>query len=73
MLRRGEHFRGWANLSDAAGVEDKDAICEACEESGIVGDENHREAQLLPEGAKELQDFFLCCWVEGCRRFIGNN
>ncbi len=73
MLWRGEHVCGWANFSDASGVEDKDAIREACEQSGIVGDENHREAELLPKGPEELQDFLLRCGVEGRGRFIGDD
>ncbi len=73
MLGRGEHLCCWTNFGDASGVEDEDAICEACEESGIVCDENHREAELLLEGPEELQNFLLRGGVEGRRRFIGND
>src|SRR5580658_2380131 len=69
MLRRVEHFCCGANFSDTARVEDQDAIRKAGEESGIVRDKNHSEAELLPEGAKELQDFLLRGGVErrgGC-------
>src|SRR5271168_1439683 len=72
MLRRGKHFRGWADLSDAARVQDKDAICEAGEQRGIVSDENHPNAELLPKSSKELQDFLLSCGVEGRGGFIGH-
>ena len=73
MLGRGEHFRCGANFGDAAGVEDKDAIREAGEESGIVSDENHGEAELLLESPKELEDFLLGGGVEGRGWFIGNH
>ena len=64
MLGRGEHFRCGTNFGDAAGVENKDAIREAGEESGIVSDENHGEAELLLESPKELEDILLGGRVE---------
>ena len=73
MLWRREHICGWANLSDASGVEDQDVIREVCEESGIVGDENHGEAKLLLKGPEELQNFLLGRGVEGRGGFIGND
>src|SRR5271155_3449662 len=72
MLRRGKHLCGWADLSDATRVEDKDAIREAGEQRGIMSDENHRNAALLPKSSKELQDFLLSCGGEGRSGFIGN-
>jgi hypothetical protein len=66
-------LRCGTNFGDAACVEDKDAIGKASEESGIVRDKNHREAELLPERAKELQDFLLSGGVERRGGFIGND
>src|SRR5580692_965777 len=73
MLRRIKHLRAGTYFSDAPRVENKDAICKAGEESGIVRNKNHGEAELLPEGAKELQDFLLCGGVEGRGGFIGHD
>ena len=73
MLRRREHLRCWTNFGDAAGVENEDTIREASEQNGIVGDQDHCEAELLLEGPEELQDFLLRRGVEGCGRFIGND
>src|SRR5580704_12789288 len=73
MSWRGEHVRGWANLSDTPCVEDEDAIGEVCEESGIVGDQNNREPEFFLKGPEEMQNFLLLGGVEGRRRFIGND
>src|SRR5580698_3668534 len=73
MLRRVEHLRCRTNFGDASGVEDKDAIREAGEESGIMRDENHGEAEILLESPKELEDFLLCGGVERRGWFIGNH
>ena len=73
MLRRVEHLRCGTNFGDTPRVEDQDAIREAGEQSGIVRDENHGEAKLPPENAKELQDFLLGGGVERRGGFIGNH
>src|ERR1700720_3245801 len=73
MLRRGEHLGSWANFGDAAGVENENAIRQAGEESGIVGDENHGEAEVLSEGAEKLDDLLLRCWVQRRRGLVGND
>src|SRR5580658_484263 len=73
MPRGVEHLRRRANFGDSSGVEDQDAIRKAGENSGIVRDENHGEAELLPEHAKELQDFLLGGGVERRGRFISND
>jgi hypothetical protein len=73
MLRRGEHFFGWTYLNDSSGVEDEDAIRETREDSGIVANQDHREAELLPERAEELENFVLCRGVEGSGWFIGDD
>ena len=72
MLRRGQHSRRWTYFDDATRVEDEQAICEACEQSGIVGDQDYGEAKVLPKGLEELQDFLLRCGIERRGRFIGN-
>jgi hypothetical protein len=72
MLGRGEHSRCWTYFGDATGVQDQQAICEACEQSGIVGDQDYGEAKGLPKGFEELQDFLLRCGIERRGRFIGN-
>lgn len=73
MLRRGEDSGCGANFCDATGVENENAICEAGEKSGIVGDENHGEADVLSEGAEKLDNLLLRCWIQRRRRLIGND
>src|SRR5579863_3736949 len=73
MLRPGGDSGWGANFGDAAGVENENAISEAGEESRIVSDENHGEAEVLSESAEKLDDLLLRCWVQRRRRLISND
>jgi hypothetical protein len=73
MSGRSEYFLRWTDFGYAACIEDENAIRETDEESWIVGDQDHREIELLAEIAEELEDFLLRCGIEGCGRLIGDD
>jgi len=73
MARGGEKGFGWGAFDDAAAVEDQNAIGEPGEQGGIVGDEEHREAEFFLERSKDVEDFHLRTGVEGCRGLVGDD
>ncbi len=73
MLRRNQDFVGRSQLYDPPGVKNKNAIGKPREQGRVVRNEEHGQPQALSEGAKNLQDFHLCCGIEGCSGFIRNH
>jgi len=45
MLRRRKHVCCWTNFSDSASIENKDAMREAHEKSGVVSDQDESQAE----------------------------
>jgi len=70
MTRRSEHGLGWAALDYAAAIENQDAIGETGEQSGIVRDEDHRQAEFFLERSKEAENFHLRGGVKRRRGFV---
>ena len=73
MPGRREYGFGRATFDDLAAVKDHHTIGKAGEQGGVVGDEDHREAQLFPELSKHSENFHLCRGVERRGRLIGNH
>ena len=73
MARRLKHGIRGAPFDNLAGVEDQDAIGETGKQGGIMGNENHGEAEIFPERTKDAENFHLGDWVKRCGRFIGDD
>ena len=59
-------------LDDLAAVHDQHAIYEASYYTQIVGDPDHRHAQLLAQVLHQFEDLGLDRDVEGRSRLVGN-
>jgi hypothetical protein len=65
MPGRAEHLAGGARLDDAAGIHHRDAVAELRHHPEIVGDEQHRHAELPSQAVDEIEDLGLHGDVEG--------
>src|SRR6202030_3996587 len=73
MFRQSEHvFRG-TPFNHLSGVKDQNAIGNAGEESWVVSNKNHGEAELFPEVPKYAEDFHLGYGIKGGSRFVGDH
>ena len=70
VLRVRQDLGGRPGLDDAAAVHHGDPLGALRGEAEIVGDEQHREPQLLPHVAQQRQDLRLNRHVQGRRRLV---
>ncbi len=73
MDRLREQFTGGALLDDLSRVHDGDAVREFGDESEVVGDKQHCEAQLLAEGVEQLDYLRLGRHIECGGGFVGDH
>ena len=72
MLRLLEQFVAPALLDDLAGVHDRDSSAHLGDHAEIVGDQQHRHADLLLQLAHQLENLRLDRHVERGRRLVGD-
>ena len=60
-------------LDDPAGVHDRDHVRVLCDDTEIVGDEDHRGALLRPQLGKQVEYLILDRDVEVRRRLVGED
>jgi hypothetical protein len=73
MAWRFEHIGGRADLDDAPGVHDCDAVGEAGDHREVVGDPDQRRARIARQLLHLVQDLSLHGDVEGGRWLVGND
>ena len=69
----GEDLLGGALLDDLASVHDGDGVCHLGHEGEVVGDEDHREAELLAQLVEQVDDLLLHGHVEGGGGLVGDD
>jgi hypothetical protein len=72
VLRRAEHGGGPADLDDAPGLHDRDAVGDLGDHRQLVGDEDDRHAQLVAQVDEQLQQLRLDRDVERADRLVGD-
>lgn len=73
MPGRLEHVTCCARLDALASVDDVDLVAELRNDAKVVGNEEHRDAELVHQIAQQAQDLELCRQAVGCGRFIGKD
>ena len=72
MARIGEHARGLSSLDDFSLTHDDHVVGDAPDDVEVMGDEQHRHAELGLQVFQQLQDLRLHGDVERGRRFVGD-
>ena len=72
VQRRAEEALGPLRFHHTARVHDEDPVAERRGELEIVGDEEHRQLPLSPQGVEDRHDLGLDGHVERRRRFVGD-
>ncbi len=68
-----ENFARLAGFDDFPLIHDGDAVGDVVDDAEIVGDENHRQSEVLLEGFDEVEDLRLDGDIERGDRFIGDD
>jgi hypothetical protein len=72
VARVDEQRPGVGGLSDLPGVHHRDPVGASGDHPQIVGDQDHRHAQALPQVVDQLQDLLLDGHVQGGGRLVGD-
>ena len=72
MLRLGEDLGGPARFDDSAALHHRDIVGELAHDAEIVGDEQHRHAELACRSFNSVEDLRLHGDVERGRRLVGD-
>ena len=70
MARFAEERRGRAAFDDLAGIHDHDPVAHLGHDAEIVGDQQHRHAELLLQPAQEFENLRLDRHIECRRRLV---